>query len=186
MDKDMKDNEQTGLLLSFRELPSNRRLILTALFTAAAATIYLLESFLPRILPFMKIGLANIIPLILITNKNYREALLVTVAKILLGGLITGTLLSPTTVLSLSGGLLALLIMITTFKIPVNFSIIGISIAGAVSHNMGQLLAVRILLIREDEIFYLTPLLIIMGMITGVVTGYIAYLLVNRIKSGRS
>jgi len=181
----MGRNDDNSLLLNFRRLPSNRRLILTALFTAAAATIYLLESFIPKLLPFMKLGLANIIPLILITNKNYREALLVTIAKILLGGFITGTLFSPTTFLSLSGGLIALIIMIIAYKLPLNFSIIGVSIAGAVSHNMGQLLAVRLILIREDEIFYLTPLLIIMGIITGIITGYIAYLVVSRIKNGR-
>jgi heptaprenyl diphosphate synthase len=75
--------------------------------------------------------------------------------------------------------------MIIAYKLPLNFSIIGVSIAGAVSHNIGQLLAVRLILIREDEIFYLTPLLIIMGMITGIITGYIAYLVVSRIKNGR-
>jgi heptaprenyl diphosphate synthase len=168
-------------LLNFKEMTQQRKLIMTALFTAAAASIFVLESFIPKILPFMKIGLANIIPLILIIRKNHREAFIVIIAKIILGGFITGTLFSPTTLLSLCGGLFAFLIMIILIYLPVNFSIIGISIAGAVFHNLGQLFAVRLLLIKENEIFYLTPLLIILGMITGVITGYIAHLLLKKI-----
>lgn len=165
-----------------REMAPGRRLITTALFTAAAASVYILESFIPKPLPFMKIGLANIIPLILIISHNYREALLVIIAKIILGGLITGALFSPNTLLSLGGGLSAFLVMTLLFLLPVNFSIIGISIAGAVTHNLGQLMLVRLLLIKEIEIFYLTPLLIIMGMITGAITGYLAHLMINKLK----
>ncbi|MBW6515389.1 MAG: Gx transporter family protein [Candidatus Cloacimonetes bacterium] len=173
---------ETNNSLNFRKMNSGRRLILTALFTAAASSIYILESFIPKPLPFMKIGLANVIPLILILTRNYREAFLVMFAKILLGGFITGTLFSPTTILSFSGSVISFSIMVFLFIIPINFSIIGISLAGAVSHNFGQLLMVRLLLIKESEIFYLTPLLIILGMITGAITGYIAYLLLNKLN----
>ncbi len=173
---------QRDEFLQLNKHTPEKRLIITALFTAAAVAIYILESFIPKPIPFMKLGLANIIPLILIFNRNYRESILVILAKIILGGFVTGSLLSPTTLLSLSGGILAFIVMLTLFIIPLRFSIIGISIAGAVSHNIGQLLMVRVILIKENEIFYLTPLLITLGMITGVITGYIAYLLANKLK----
>lgn len=133
----------------------------------------------------MKIGLANIIPLLLISGKHYREAVIVVIAKILIGGFFAGTLFSPTTLLSLSGSVAALIIMLILSLSPFRFSIIGISIGGAVAHNIGQLFIVRILLIKENEIFYLTPLLITLGMITGAIIGYIAYLLITKItKAG--
>jgi len=168
--------------LNIKKMNSDRKIIVTALFTAAAASIFILESFIPKPLPFMKIGLANIIPLLLILNRNYKEAFMVIIAKIFLGGLVLGTLISPTTLLSFAGGILAFIIMILFFILPLNFSVIGISIAGAVSHNLGQLIVLRLFLVKESEIFYLTPLLIILGMITGTITGYIAHLLITKIK----
>jgi len=60
--------------------------------------------------------------------------------------------------------------------------ILGISICGAVGHNFGQLLMVRLLLVPNDGIFHLTPLLIIVGMVTGIITGSIAWKVVQAVK----
>jgi heptaprenyl diphosphate synthase len=57
------------------------------------------------------------------------------------------------------------------------FSLIGLSILGAALHNLTQIVVVRVVLIRHDTIFYLTPLLILSGITTGIITGYLAYLL---------
>ncbi len=67
--------------------------------------------------------------------------------------------------------------MFLTIRSHFGFSIIGISIIGAVAHNLTQIVVVRILLIRENSIFYLTPILVIMGIVTGIVTGYLTYLI---------
>jgi heptaprenyl diphosphate synthase len=84
--------------------------------------------------------------------------------------------------LSAGGTLLSFIIMILMIKLPVNFSILGISIGGATAHNFAQICLVRFLLIKENTIFYLTPLLILMGIVTGIVTGYVARILLDKLK----
>ena len=130
----------------------------------------------------MKFGLANIVILIVLFIYNFRSALIVAVSKTLIGGFFSGTLLSPTTILSLSGSICSLLVMFLFLKTNINFSIIGISILGAVFHNLTQISAVRFLLIKENSIFYLAPILILMGIITGTITGYLAHLFIGKIE----
>jgi len=79
------------------------RLIHLAFFIAFAITIYVVESFIPKPFPFMKLGLANIVVLILLISGNLRYAFLVVIGKTIVGGFFSGLLLSPTTLLSLSG-----------------------------------------------------------------------------------
>lgn len=157
-----------------------KRILDLAFFTALAVTIFVLENLIPRPFPFLKFGLANVIVLYVLIKLGYPSALVVTLSKTLLGGLFSGLLLSPTTILSLSGSLIAVSIMYVLLQSGINFSLIGLSISGAVGHNLTQLLVVRFILIRQNSIFYLTPLLLIVGIITGILTGYITYLLIRR------
>jgi len=152
-----------------------------AFFTAFAVTIYVVENFIPKPFPFMKLGLANIFILILLANNEFYSALIVTFGKTIIGGFLTGTIISPTTVLSLGGSLLAVLAMYLFLKLKLNFSLIGISIIGAIAHNFAQLGLVRTMLVRTNSIFYLTPILIITGIATGIITGYLAHLLMAKL-----
>ena len=161
---------------------SNLRLIHLAFFTAFAITIYVVESFIPKPFPFMKLGLANIVVLLLLVSGNMRYAFIVIIGKTVAGGFFSGLFLSPTTLLSISGSICSLCVMTIAIKSKVHFSIIGISIVGAVAHNLAQIAVVRLILIKENTIFYLTPLLIIMGIVTGIIIGYIAKLFLDRIN----
>lgn len=145
-----------------------------AFFTALAVAVYVLESYLPKPLPFLRIGLANVVVLVVLVTRGFSPALVVTLGKTLVGGLFSGLLLSPTTLLSLSGSLTALVVMYLILQTGLGFSLIGISIAGATSHNLIQLILIRFILIREDSIFYLIPVMIVMGIITGIITGFLA------------
>ncbi len=158
------------------------RLIHLAFFTAFAIAIYVVESFVPKPFPFMKLGLANVVVLLLLVSGNFRYAFLVVIGKTIAGGFLSGLLLSPTTLLSLSGSVASLCVMTLFMRSKINFSIIGLSILGAVSHNLIQIVVVRFILIKENTIFYLTPLLIIMGIVTGIVIGYIAKLFLDRLN----
>ncbi|MEA2097317.1 MAG: Gx transporter family protein [Candidatus Cloacimonadota bacterium] len=164
---------------------SNLRLIHLAFFTAFAITIYVVESFIPKPFPFMKLGLANIVVLLLLVSGNVRYALIVIIGKTVAGGFFSGLFLSPTTLLSISGSLCSLGIMALFIKSKVHFSVIGISILGAVAHNLAQIVVVRLILIKENTIFYLTPLLIFMGIVTGIIIGYIAKLFMDRINGDK-
>ncbi len=158
------------------------RLTKIAFFTALAISIYALETLIPKPFPFVKIGLANIIILILLASNSAKVAFLVTISKTIMGGFLVGTIFTPTTIISLASGIIALFTMFIVFKTKINFSFIGVSILGAITHNFTQILVVRILLIKENSIFYLTPILIILGIITGVITGYLAILFYEKNK----
>ena len=160
----------------------NFRLIHLAFFTALAISIYVLENLLPRPFPFMKIGLSNVVVLILLIKWNFRSALVVAVTKTFIGGFFSGTVLSPTTLFSFGGSLAALIVMLVFIRTKIALSVIGISIAGAVAHNITQLLIVRSILIKENSIFYLTPLMILMGIVTVVITGYLSKMFMDRFK----
>lgn len=157
------------------------KLIHLSFFTAFAITLYVIENFLPKPLPFWRLGLSNIVILIFLFHKNYKGALFIMSAKIILGGFFSGLLLSPNTILAFAGSTLAFVLMIFAVESNINFSIIGISICGATAHNLGQLLIVRLLLIPENSIFYLTSILIIMGIATGLFTGFIADLFLKKV-----
>lgn len=148
-----------------------------AFFTAVAATVYFLESMVVRILPvpFLRIGLANVIIVYLLMRKEFVLAFTVNIMKTLIGGLISFTLMSPATLLSISGGIGSLIVMWLLLVSKIKFSILGISIAGAVVHNIIQIFCVRWIIIQRDSVFYLLPILILIGIITGFVTGIIAY-----------
>ncbi|MDE7161431.1 MAG: Gx transporter family protein, partial [Anaeroplasmataceae bacterium] len=104
------------------------------------------------------------------------EALLVDLLRIILVGLLRGNFLSPTFVMSFSGGMLSFLVMFLFSRIKV-FSPIGVSVLGAVSHASGQILAAIILLDSQAVVYYL-PFIGILSIVTGVFSGILtkAYL----------
>ncbi len=166
---------------------SNSIIIQYAFFTAVATTVYFLESMAVRALPlpFLRIGLANVIIVYLLMRKDFILAFTVNILKTLIGGLISFTLLSPATVLSICGGIGSLIIMWLLLISRINFSIIGISIAGAVVHNVIQIFCVRWLIIQRDSVFYLLPVLIVIGIVTGFVTGIIAHELYIKLEGNK-
>jgi heptaprenyl diphosphate synthase len=159
-----------------------KKIIVLSFITAFTLSIYILEMFIPKPLPFMKIGLSNVMIVYMLFSNMPYEALIVTLAKTLVGGFVTGTLFNPTTLMSLNGGLLAYLFMIFFMKTKINFSVIGISIIGSVMHNMGQLLTVNLFVIKNQKILYLFPLLLVLALATGLFTGYSAFLLLKHLN----
>ncbi len=151
--------------------------VLLAFFTSLAITIYVLENLIPKPLPFMKLGLANVVVLLLIWKGNYLAGIVVLISKTILGGLLTGLLFSPMTVISLGASLTAFILMFLAIRSKFGFSLQGVSIIGATGHNLMQLAIVNWLLIRSIAVWKLLPLMILLGMITGLITGYLAYLL---------
>lgn len=164
---------------------TEKKIIFLSFITAFALSIYVLEMLIPRPLPFMKIGLSNVVIVFLIYSDLIWESFLITIAKTLIGGFITGTLLTPTSLMSLCGGMLAFVSMIIAYKTPLGLSIIGVSIIGSVFHNIGQLLAVNIAVIGDWKLVYFVPLMLFLGLVTGILTGYLAHLLVERLDIRR-
>ncbi len=159
------------------------RLLWLAFYTAAAASLNIVENLLMRLLPlpFIRIGLSNVVILYLIYKNKVWDAFIVNIGKSLLSGLFTFTLLSPSTLMSLSGGLAALIVMYLAKNLRLGFSIIGISICGAIAHNITQLAIARAVIIKSDQVFVLTPLLLVIGLLNGCLTAFITLYVDKRI-----
>ena len=173
----MKNSKITEDINSIKE-----KILEISFFTACAGTISVAETLIPKPLPFLKIGLANIVILILIMNKKNLTALIVILGKTLLSGLIIGTLLMPTTIIALVSGLLSFSVMILLRDNRLGLSWIGVSVLSAVVHNMSQLVVVRGVLIYSNSIFKLTPLMIILGVVSGILTGVLSLELNKKIS----
>lgn len=162
---------------------STRRLVYLSLLLAMATSLHLLEGFFPIPLPLpgVKLGLANIITLLVLYLYDLRAGLTVAIARVLLGSLLGGTFLAPGFFLALTGAVISTLLMAILIKKTVCFSPVGISLAGAVGHNLGQLLMASILL-QNQAIFYYLPFLLLTSIPTGLVTGYLLQNLLERLK----
>lgn len=154
-----------------------RRLTIDAVLIALALALSIVERWIPLGLlvpiPGIKLGLANIVTLFALLRLRPLDALTILVARSLIMGAIAGL---TTLLFSLTGGFLALLVMWILSRLNGRaVSLIGISIAGAAMHNIGQV-AVASLLLSEPLLFstYL-PLLLITSLLTGLLTGMAAW-----------
>lgn len=147
----------------------NKKIAYLGFFGAVAIILGYVESLIPISIgiPGVKLGLANLSVLLVLMAYSWREAALVSVMRILVIGFMFGNLFSI--LYSLAGAALSIFVMAFLRKIP-DFSVIGISVAGGVSHNIGQLLAVLLVFQSLGYLYYL-PVLIISGVVTGFVIG---------------
>ncbi len=139
------------------------------LFLAAALILSYTESLIPFYfgIPGVKLGLANLAVLFALYRYGWREALLLNLMRILLAGFLFGNLF--TIIYSLAGAITSFAIM-CLLKRSDSFSILGVSIAGGISHNIGQILVAYFVTKTTGVAFYL-PVLLIAGLITGLLIG---------------
>ncbi len=142
------------------------------LFLASALILSYIESLIPFYfgIPGVKLGLANLAVLFALYRYGWREALLLNLMRILLAGFLFGNLF--TIIYSLAGAITSFSVMFL-LKQPDSFSILGVSIAGGVSHNIGQILVAYFVTKTAGVAFYL-PVLLIAGIITGLLIGLAA------------
>ena len=115
--------------------------------------------------------------MIALDKRSLREAYLLSVVRVLLAGFIFGNYFSI--IYSLAGGILSLTIM-AFMKKKGGFSIMGVSIAGGVFHNIGQL-AVAMLVVETFSVIYYVPVLLIAGMLTGLLIGIVSNEMLKRL-----
>lgn len=128
-------------------------------------------------IPGIKLGAANSVILILLYMVGVKEAFLVNISRALLSGFLFGSMSSI--LYSLSGAVLSLLVM-TLLKKTDRFSISGVSMAGGVFHNIGQL-TMAALVLETTAVWYYLPVLIITGSITGFLIGSLSGEIYKRI-----
>ena len=148
-------------------------------FTALALIFSYVELLIPINfgIPGAKLGLANLVIVIVLYKTDWKEALLLSVVRIILAGFLFGNLFGI--LYSLAGGILSLAVM-TLLKKTGAFSVIGVSMAGGVSHNVGQLI-IAMLVGETYAVGYYLPVLLITGLITGTLIGIAGREMLKRI-----
>ena len=159
-----------------------RRLVLLALLTAIALTIFMLEAQIPAPVPIpgVKLGLANIVTVFTVFLLGTKEGVLVLAARIFLGAVFAGNF--STILYSAAGGTLAILATIGLKRIlkENQFWVAGCS--GAVAHSIGQMI-VAVWVSGTPGLLAYLPILIAVSLVTGLFTGLCAQFLLNRGKN---
>jgi len=151
---------------------NNRKLVLLSVMLALSIVLGIIEGLLSFGIPFLRLGLANIITLILLYQFYRRDAFLVLLMRILIVNLLLGHFLDLIFWMSFTGGIVSFLIMVIVKEVKI-FSIVGVSIVGATTHLSAQLL-VASLMIRVLVPNYFFALSLVIGVFTGLFTGIVA------------
>ncbi len=159
-----------------------RRLVFISVLVAQAMILSFIERMIPVpfIAPGAKLGLANIITVTAVYMLTFKEAAAVVLLRIILTATTFGSLSSF--LYSLSGGVLSLLVMASIVKVFRNeVSLVGVSISGAIAHNIGQLIVAAFVINSFLIITYL-PILLIVAIPTGIFVGFVARFLINYLE----
>lgn len=151
-----------------------KKITTLAMFTVIALTIFIIESLIPALVPIpgIKLGLANIITLILLLNYKSSDALIVLLARIFLSAVFAGQTMSL--LYSLCGGLCCFGAMYLLNRFLSGHFIFITSMFGALFHNAGQLL-VAYFITRTLGLMAYIPFLVLSGILTGLFTGLCAH-----------
>lgn len=148
-------------------------------FTALALIFSYVETLIPFEIgiPGVKLGLANLILVIALYKMKPASVYCLSVVRVVLSGFLFGSLFSI--VYSLAGGLLSVSVMLLLKKRG-SFSILGVSLAGGVSHNIGQLF-VAMLVVETYQVSYYLPVLLICGVLTELLIGILSREMLKRL-----
>ena len=165
-----KKNKNTG---------RTKKIALGGILTALAMIFSYIESLIPIPLPVpgVKLGIANIAIISVLYLLGSGQALLVNLLRITLTAVLFGNFNSF--LFSMAGGMLSLLVMVILKKSG-HFSIVGVSVAGGVFHNVGQITA-AVFLMDTTAIYYYLPVLLIFGIVTGIIIGLMGGYVTQRV-----
>lgn len=159
---------------------NTRRLSLLALCVATAMILSFIESRLPTFVPIpgVKLGLANVAVIFTVYKLGYASGAAVSLVRVFLSALLFGSPVSF--IYSLAGAVLSFTVMLI-LKEALKMHTVGVSIAGGVAHNVGQIAAASVIMGTNAVVYYL-PYLIISGTLAGIAVGLAANMLILRVK----
>lgn len=158
----------------------NKKIATLALTISFAMILSYIESRIPPFvaIPGIKVGLANIAVIFTLYKFGVKEAICVSLLRVLLVSMLFGTPVSM--IYSISGAVLSLFVMILLKKLT-PLKEVAVSVSGGVMHNVGQIAAASFMLSTNVVIYYL-PFLILSGTVAGIAVGIVAAILVKRIN----
>jgi len=146
-----------------------------ALCIAISIVLHMVEAWVPLPIPVpgVKLGLANIVSLIVLVIFGWRDAVYVGIIRAFLASLFSGVFLGPAFAMSISGVIGSILVMTMVYQYwQRGFSLIGISVIGAVVHNVIQV-SVAALFVSSITLLWYLPYLVLFALPTGFATGMI-------------
>lgn len=151
-----------------------------ACLLAFAMMVSYVEALIPFTIgiPGAKLGLANVAIVFCLYKTGAFGALCVNISRVFLCSLLFGNMYSL--LYSLVGAIFSFVIMVLVKKVPF-FSMVGVSVAGGVAHNLGQLL-LAVLITSVPVLMYYIPFLMIIGAVTGLLNGWLAKVIYDRTK----
>ena len=149
------------------------------IFASVAIIFGYVESLIPVFvgIPGIKLGLANLSVLFILYKYSFREAALVSFVRILVIGFLFGSLFSI--LYSLAGAALSLTVMSLLCRFT-DLGLISVSVAGGITHNIGQLI-VAALIVQSASVFVYFPVLMISGIVTGLLIGWLTQEVAKRV-----
>lgn len=162
-----------------RSIVLRNKVAYLGVFLALALICSYVESLIPFYfgIPGVKLGLTNIVVVLLLYAVGTKEALTVSMLRIVLAGFLFGNMFSI--LYSLAGGLLSFLVMWFLKKCN-KFGVLPISVSGGVFHNVGQLIVAAVI-VENYNVFYYMPVLLVAGLLTGLLIGVAAQEMILRI-----
>lgn len=165
-------------------LPAVRRRVFLALFTTLAVALHTLEALWPSPAPWFRLGLANILTVVALFLFGGRAAWTVSLARVAIGALLLGRLFTPGFWLALGGAVTATAVMTALHRLaPRRLGPVGISALGAAGHALGQMAVAALVLIRHPGLWQLFPVLLLVAVVTGILTGWAAAVLLERLET---
>ena len=152
-----------------------KKLTIMSMLLYISIVLGIIESFLPLFdgsIPGLKIGLANIVIIFTLYTYGLKEAILISIIRVIVIGLLRTGLFNYPFFFSLSGAFVSVVVMYLLKKIKI-FSIVGISVCGALSHNLAQIFTSYFLL-KVNSVFIYLPYLLIFSIPTGIIVGIVS------------
>ena len=161
----------------------NKKIAKIAMLLSISVVLALIESFIPlfNMMPGIKLGLANIVIVFVIYDLSFKDAIYISILRVILIGILRTGLFSISFFFSLVGALLSVITMYLVKRYS-KLSVVGVSISGAISHSIGQIIVAMLFLSNINIIYYL-PILLISSIITGIIVGMVSDRLLNYYKS---
>ncbi len=151
---------------------NTQKMVLIAILLSVSIVLNLVERFTLQGftgLPMVRLGLANIVVLLILYTYGTKDAFAILFLRIVLVAMLSTGLGSVSFLLSFSGGMVAFLLMVT-FKTLKGFTVISVSIMGSLGHAFGQIF-MAIFVLATDEIVFLLPVLMMLSVPTGIFVG---------------
>lgn len=148
------------------------------LLLAVALVLSYLESLLPVMIavPGVKLGLANLITMLILYQSKCKNAIFFMMVRVTLAGLLFSGIFGI--LYSFAGGLMCILAMSVAKRLPI-FSVVGVSVIGALFHNLGQVI-VAAFVMETIHIMWYFPVLCISGFVSGILIGILSGIIIKK------